>query len=118
MKKIILAMTMLLTLVVTACNGQGNKQVKKENMKTLVVYFSQTGNTEKIAKKAAEATGADIELLETITPHTGNYQKIVSDAQDEVERDFQRPIKPLKHNVKDYDNIINEMMRFWTPDSI
>lgn len=113
MKKIIFAMTLLFTLVVTACNGQGNKQIKKDNMKTLVVYFSQTGNTEKIARKAAEATGADIELLETVTPYTGNYQKIVSDAQDEVERDFQRPIKPLKHNIKDYDRIIVGTPTWW-----
>lgn len=100
-------------MVVTACNGQSNKQEGKQNMKTLVVYYSQSGNTEKIAKKVAEATGADIELIETVSPYTGDYQKIVSDAQDEVEHDYQRPIKPLKHNVKDYDRIIVGTPTWW-----
>lgn len=34
-------------------------------------------------------------------------------AQNEVERDFQRPIKPLKHNVKDYDCIIVGTPTWW-----
>lgn len=113
MSKISFILALLLTMVVTACNGQSNKQERKQNVKTLVVYYSQSGNTEKIAKKVAEATGADIELLETVTPYTGDYQKIVADAQDEVERDYQRPIKPLKHNVKDYDRIIVGTPTWW-----
>ncbi len=104
---------MLLTLAAASCSGQGTKQENGKNMKTLVVYFSQTGNTEKIAQRVAEATGADIELLQTTEPYTGDYQKIVADAQDEVERNFQRPIKPLKHNVKDYDRIIVGTPTWW-----
>lgn len=113
MKKAIFILTLLLTLVVSACNGQGNKQKGDENMKTLVVYYSQSGNTEKIAKRVAQVTGADLELLETVTPYTGDYQKIVADAQEEVERDYQRPIKPLKHNVQDYDRIVVGTPTWW-----
>ncbi len=104
---------MLLTLVVAACNGQGNKQEGGQKMKTLVVYFSQSGNTEKIAKKVADVTGADIEMLETVSPYTGDYEKIVADAQNEVGRDYQRPIKPLKHNVKDYGRIVVGTPTWW-----
>ncbi len=82
-------------------------------MKTLVVYFCQSGNTEKIAKRVALATGADMELLETVTPYTGDYKKIVADAQDEVERNYQRPIKPLRHNVKDYARIVVGTPTWW-----
>lgn len=113
MRKITLLIALLMSLAALSCKGQGNKQQKESKMKTLVVYFSQTGNTEKIAQKVAEATGADIELLETVSPYTGNYQKIVADAQDEVERDFQRPIKPLKHNVKDYGRIVVGTPTWW-----
>lgn len=113
MKKAIFILTLLLTLVVSSCNGQGNKQKGDENMKTLVVYYSQSGNTEKIAKRVAQVTGADLELLETVTPYTGDYQKIVADAQEEVERDYQRPIKPLKHNVQDYDRIVVGTPTWW-----
>lgn len=101
-------------MIAVSCNGQDNNQQKENHkMKTLVVYYSQSGNTEKIAKKVAEATGADIELIETVKPYTGNYQEIVSDAQVEVEKDYQRPIKPLKHEVKDYDRIIVGAPTWW-----
>ena len=35
----------------------------KDMKKILVVYYSRTGNTEKVAKEIAKATGADIEKL-------------------------------------------------------
>ncbi len=38
--------------------------------KTLVVYFSATGNTEAAANYIAEATGADILALEPVEPYT------------------------------------------------
>lgn len=79
----------------------------------MVVYYSQSGNTEGIAKRVAEATGADIELIETVKPYTGDYQKIVAEAQDEVERDYKRPIKPLKHNVADYQRVIVGTPTWW-----
>lgn len=114
MRRMTLLIVLLLTMIAVSCNGQGNNQQKENHkMKTLVVYYSQSGNTEKIAKKVAEATGADIELIETVKPYTGNYQEIVSDAQDEVEKDDQRPIKPLKHEVKDYDRIIVGTPTWW-----
>lgn len=114
MRRMTLLIVLLLTMIAVSCNGQGNNQQKENHkMKTLVVYYSQSGNTEKIAKKVAEATGADIELIETVKPYTGNYQEIVSDAQDEVEKDYQRPIKPLKHEVKDYDRIIVGTPTWW-----
>lgn len=113
MRKLAMLLSLLLMFAVTACNGQSSKQEGEHNMKTLVVYYSQSGNTEKIARKVAESTGADIELLETVMPYTGDYQKIVADAQDEVESDYQRPIKPLKHNVKDYDRIIVGTPTWW-----
>ncbi len=114
MRKIAIVLASLLAFVATACNGQDSKPEKEDkNMKTLVVYFSQSGNTEKIARKVAEATGADIERLETVAPYTGNYEQIVADAQNEVERDFRRPIKPLKHAVKDYDRIVVGTPTWW-----
>lgn len=114
MRRITSLIALLMTMVAVSCNGQGNNQQKEnDKMKTLVVYYSQSGNTEKIAKKVAGAIGADIELIETVKPYTGDYQKIVSDAQDEVEKDYQRPIKPLKHNVKDYDRIIVGTPTWW-----
>lgn len=109
----ILALVLPLAIVPTACSGQSQNNKSDGNMKTLVVYYSQSGNTEGIAQKVAKSLGADIEAIETVAPYKGNYQQIVSDAQDEVERDYQRPIRELKHRVQDYDRIIVGTPTWW-----
>lgn len=38
--------------------------------KTLVVYYSASGNTERVAKDIAEATGADLFEIEPVEPYT------------------------------------------------
>ncbi len=46
--------------------------------KTLVVYFSRSssGNTEKIAKRIVEATGADLVKIEAAEPYIGSYNDV------------------------------------------
>lgn len=82
-------------------------------MKTLVVYYSLTGNTEKLARQIADALGADLEKIEVAQPYKGSYQQIVNLAQGEVNRGYQRPIKPLKNKLADYDRIIIGTPTWW-----
>lgn len=82
-------------------------------MKTLVVYFSYTGNTEKIAKKIASVLNADTERLEIVKPYSSNYQMVVEQAQKEVEQDYKPTLKPLKHDFNNYDRIIIGTPTFW-----
>ena len=42
----------------------------KENNKALVVYYSETGTTEAIAKKISQATGADLYRIEPEQPYS------------------------------------------------
>ena len=44
--------------------------IEGEEGKTLVVYFSATGNTERVAEMIAEATGGDLFKLEPVDPYT------------------------------------------------
>ena len=44
--------------------------IEGEEGKTLVVYFSGTGNTESVAEMIAEATGGDLFKLEPVDPYT------------------------------------------------
>ncbi len=57
----------------SAVNNQNNaniENIKKENRKVLVVYFSQTGTTEGVAKIIGEVTGADFFKLEPKNPYS------------------------------------------------
>lgn len=47
----------------------------KEDMKTLIVYFSFTaGNTKSIAEKIQKEIGGDIVRLETVKPYPKDYE--------------------------------------------
>ena len=62
MKRILIFAVILTTL--TSC-AQNDK-----NMKTLVTYFSATGNTETVAKQIADITGADIFEIRPEVPYS------------------------------------------------
>lgn len=74
MKKVIALFTMMaLVLSLVAC---GNASSNTENSssdsagKTLVVYYSASGNTERVARDLSEAAGADLFEIEPEQPYT------------------------------------------------
>lgn len=82
--------------------------------KMLVVYYSwSNGNTKRIAERLGKATGADIARIETVQPYTGSYDEVVSQGQNEVNRGYQPPIRPLGVNVSDYDVIVVGTPTWW-----
>ena len=58
-KAIIISLFLVVTLFLTGCNKKGSISPKASN-NSVVLYFSATGNTEKIAKKIAKASESDI----------------------------------------------------------
>jgi len=83
-------------------------------MKKLIVYYSQArGNTRRIAKMIQQATGADLEEIETVTPYTGSYDEIVNQGQREVNSGFTPEIKPLQKALASYDEIILGTPTWW-----
>ena len=81
----------------------------EEGPKSLVVYFSATGNTEKVAKLIAEETGSDIlEIIpeEEYTSADLNYRDNNCRANREMNDDAARPaIKSDLSAVEGYDII-------------
>jgi len=62
---------MALLTVLSGCKGQNGKKGKEnKDMKTLVVYFSATGNTRSVARKIADVTGADLEEIVPARPYS------------------------------------------------
>lgn len=122
MKQLLKSILLCLTcfgLIATSCQGQNatkkNTGTKNNNeMKTLIVYFSYTiGNTKGIAEKIQKSLGGDIVRLETVKPYSEDYQTVVRQGQEEVEKGYQPELKPLGVNVKDYDRIIVGTPTWW-----
>lgn len=105
------------TWAVCANSGRPQKDLtvkSNSEMKTLIVYFSYTaGNTKRIAEKIQMATGADLVSLEPVKPYSDNYNEVVKQGQEEVERGYKPELKPLDVDLKDYDRIIVGTPTWW-----
>ena len=82
----------------------------------LVVYFSATGNTERLAQTIAETANADICEIVPSDPYTSEDLNYNSDCRANAEQqdDSARPeIEPLTVNMDTYDTIILGYPIWW-----
>lgn len=72
--------------------------------RTLVVFYSRSGTTRRIARALADALGCDLEEIEEPTGRTGflGYIRSVLEAR----RERPATIAPMKHDVSSYDLVI------------
>ncbi len=81
-----------------------NSNHKEGYMKTLVIYYSKTGNTQLVAKELAHDLTADLEELTEIHPKEGIIGMIIAGKDAALQKST--PINDLKHLVTDYDLVI------------
>ncbi len=88
-------------------------------MKSLVVYFSHTGenymngairnitkgNTEIVAEEISKLTGADLFKVEPVNAYPYNYQDCCDVAKEEFINNIRRELKSKLENVANYDVI-------------
>ena len=95
----------------TTDTENGNENT--ETGKVLVLYFSQSGNTEAVANFIHNAVGGDIIKLETETPYPSDYDELVDYAQEE-QRENARPVLSTKiDNIDEYDTIFLGYPNWW-----
>ena len=68
MKKIIMMLTALLAISLSACSQK--KTETKMEQKVLVAYFSATGTTKAAAQRLAKVAGADLYEIKPEQPYT------------------------------------------------
>lgn len=73
-------------------------------MKTLILYYSRTGTTKKVAERLASVLGADIENVVDNVNRSGIRGYMIS-GRDAVKKTLIK-INPLTHNISDYDLVI------------
>ena len=89
----------MFAFALTACGP------KQSDTKSLVLYYSQTGATEKVAYELQKLLGADIESIELENPYTGTYMETVQRAGQERESGELPALLPLKADLSKYDVI-------------
>ncbi len=82
-------------------------------MKSLVVYYSYSGNTKQIAQMIQKETGSDIARIQTVKPYTGNYDAVVRQGRIEVNNRFEPEIKPIDIDTEAYGAIFIGTPVWW-----
>lgn len=83
----------------TACGPE------KQETRSLVLYYSQTGATEKVAQEIQKLLDADMEAIQLENPYTGTYMETIERVGKERQNGEFPAIRPLKSDLSEYDVI-------------
>ena len=89
----------MFALAFTSCGS------KESGKKQLILYYSQTGATEKVAQELQKVLGADMEAIELENPYTGTYAETIERVGKERESGNLPKLMPLKADLSKYDVI-------------
>ena len=78
-------------------------EIDKEN--TLIVYLSRTANTEAVAEIIHQEVGGEMVELKLETPYPEDYYAIVSQVDQENERDYLPPLETAIENIQAYNTL-------------
>lgn len=76
-----------------------------KSAENVVIYYSQTGTTEKVAECFAASLDADVIKLECAVPYPDTYEGTIEESRDEVKQMTGRELVKSKFNLKKYDTI-------------
>jgi len=101
-KSLLLALVGLIVFSGNLFAGEENKMAQAK--KILVVYYSKTGNTERVAKDVASALGADLEKVIDRKDRHGFFAFFTSGRDAQKKRETE--IEPPQKNPADYDLVV------------
>ena len=97
------------TLTAVSCGpkqeSKNEEAPKEKTPKMLVIYYSQTSNTQGVAKEIATKLGADLEEIVPMELYEGDFQATIERGKKELDEGTYPEIHPIKANVADYDVI-------------
>ena len=118
----IITKILILLLFIVSCNSNINdRKVTKSALlnehnasvvntefngsKTIIVYYSWSGNTEIVANKIKKVTGADIYKITTKIPYPNEYDDMVAQVKEDINNE-KLPELNGSLDLSKYDNII------------
>ena len=102
------------TLDVSITDEQGKEaELNLNSDKILVIYFSETGNTQKLAKLISDKVGGDFVRIETEKVYPEDYDELVDDAKKEKDNNDRPKLKELNINLENYDTIFVGYPIWW-----
>ena len=104
-KRIIIFLTSLIFLTGAFLNAQASK--------TLVVYFSWSGNSRTLADYAQNITGGDIFEIVPVEPYPNEHSAASRQAREELNNDYIPAMRNQVNNLSSYNVIILIYPNWW-----
>ncbi len=83
------------------------------NKKTIIIYYSWSGNTETVARLIHEKTGGQLFKVNPVKAYPSNYRSCVDRAKKEIQAEFMPELKALPDNLDSYDIIFIGTPIWW-----
>ena len=68
--------------------------------KTLIVYYSHSGNTKKVAQEIQQITGGELFQVKPRIPYPTSYNAVVEQAKKEIAKNFLPELENGKINIE------------------
>lgn len=94
-------------------NNNNDENNETDELSTLVVYFSNSGNTEILANFIHNYIGGDIVALEPTVAYPEDYNDLLDVAQEEQQSDARPEFNDLNIDIDDYDTIFIGYPNWW-----
>lgn len=92
---------------------QDEQTPESSNTKSLVVYFSYSGNTETVAKEIAEQTNSDVFEIVPVVAYSDDYNTVVDFAKQEQQEGARPEILSSIENLEQYDTVYIGFPNWW-----
>ena len=81
--------------------------------KSIIIYYSRSGNTDALAQMIAAATGAPTLRIDVKEPYAASYGDMTDIARDEVRRKARRELKTVIPDLSGYDVVYLGSPYWW-----
>ena len=100
-----------LAVLVSCTSGNAEEEIRNNDTsintnRTLIVYFSWSGNTRTVANIIHEITGSNIVEIEPEEPYPDVYNEVVARFQNERDNNILPSLRTQVENMNDYDTLI------------
>ena len=104
-RTILTAPALLAFASATAACAQSSDKPQRARSKTLVAYFSRSGNTRVIAGTLQRALEADLFEIQPLRAYPEDYEQTVEQARKERDRGYEPQLKARASGIAAYDTI-------------
>ncbi|WP_245522857.1 flavodoxin [Thermoanaerobacter italicus] len=96
------------------CLDCGLKEGMNMAKQILIVYFTWSGNTRKIANLIHKEIGGTTFEIQPKVPYPSSYNEVVAQAKKEIQTEYKPPLKTKIDHIESYDIIFVGSPNWWS----